>query len=149
MEQGQGIIPEMPEGFPVVPAAKYKAILSRIDDRIVSGEEMKWDGKMACWWRFKIVGGDYNGLEISGSTPMPFYSDWTPVEENLKLKCFRWTQLCKLTWGGVQPKGIPWAEFKQKVTGTEWEIETANRKFRGVEKSEVVGVSKIESELPF
>ena len=141
-------LPEMPEGFPVIPSGKYKAILSKIDDRIITGEG-EWEGKMACWWRFKIQGGEQNGNEASENSIMPFYSDGTPVEENLRGKCWRWRDLTKTVYGGVYPQDLDWEDFKQKVSGTEWTIEVATRKFRGVERSEVIAVTKPKEDLPF
>lgn len=143
-------MPEMPEGFPVIPAGKYKARLDKIDDRIITGGEgeSKWEGKKACWWRFKLQEGDHKGLDVSENTIMPFNADDTPVEDSLKGKCWRWRDLCKTVYGGEFPK-IDWEEFKQKVTGTEWVVEIANRMWRGSERSEVVGVMKPEDEAPF
>jgi len=145
-------IPAMPEGFPVLKAGKCKAKLDKIEDRIITGGEggeAKWESKKACWWRFVPLEGENKGLPVSESTIMPFNADDTPVEENLRSKCWRWRDLCSTVYGGAFPKDMDWDEFKQKVTGTEWVIEIANRKFRGVERSEVVSVEKPEADLPF
>lgn len=138
----------MPEGFPVLKEGKCRAKLSAIDDRVITGET-EWDGKKACWWRFSILSGENKGLSVSESTIMPFNADDTPVEANVLSKCWRWRDICKIVYGGEFPKGMDWAEFKQKVTGTEWAIEVANRKFRGVERSEVASIEKPSEEAPF
>jgi len=141
-------IPEMPEGFPLLKEGPCRAKLDKIEDRVVSGEG-EWDGKKACWWRFVVLDGENKGLSVSESTIMPFNADDTPVEDKLLSKCWRWRDLCKVIYGGEFPKGMDWDEFKQKVVGTEWGIEITNRKFRGVERSEVVAVEAPEEQRPF
>jgi len=143
------VLPEMPEGFPVLKAGKCRAKLDKIEDRVITAEGEKWDGKKACWWRFVVLTGENKGLPVSESTIMPFNADDSPVDDTLKTKCWRWRDLCKIVYGGEYPKDMDWEEFKQKVSGTEWSIEVANRKFKGVEKSEVISVEKPEEEMPF
>lgn len=136
--------PSMPEGFPVIPEADYRAILDKIDDRIVEATPGgKWSDKKACWWRFKIIQGEYKGVPVGESTIMPFNADGTPVAEELRSKCWRWRDLCTTIYGGTKyPEGIPWDEFKEKVCGTEWIITVLNRKYEGRERSEVTNVKK-------